>query len=661
MGSEFSVPTALGHLQAMGLTISQNQLTENSAISLLARIGASALLQSQRLPRHSSFRGSLVCMLSQCLTYEDLPFLQNAFGCSERSIRRYCADSASLMQLLLEPAASPTREHTSADRAGVIAFLEHHQPPPSGARIMSGQLFSKTLGSGPLYCLFLSSYHSVAMPAIAAAVEGSSREFESKTKKRERKTQEQIAAAVAQGDSRYTKCKNCQQALTVETLKRKGGHSCLGRSHAVEPPSKRAKTDAADLPVLSSSAPSPQQTRTSRSFPARVLRNVRLFQSFHLEEARVTAMTRIVLKYALGHDRASPRERSSFISRIVSFILPEPNYQCLGPKSFRNCLKTLFLRDESRRHWPPCPHCAGQKTTMQKLEKFLDTPESMRSSKQKGQITRLRKEIATRPDHLLCWERHHRLFQNSTKTVQVGELVLVLDFWSATMGTSFQCYDCVFVVFTRPAKEQPIRRQYVDVLCSDPKTKTNDFFFFREATLQVFKLPEFSAAKKVTFWSDGGSKHFKNVFSLAFFSTLKSRFKLKSLSWLFFAAYHGRSLADGHAGKVSQAVVFEANSTGQGWRDAAGLGRIIQNRLNNARAIVLDSIPRKPALKPSVVPLKTVSRRGTKGHTISDLFALEVVRIGVLRGATIWGRQWSEIQIKSAGGKRWTPTKAQRV
>ena len=128
------------------------------------------------------------------------------------------------------------------------------------------------------------------------------------------------------------------------------------------------------------------------------------------------------------------------------------------------------------------------------------------------------------------------------------------------------------------------------------------------------------------------------------------------MSWLFFAAYHGRSLADGHAGKVNQAVVFEANSTGQGWRDAAGLGRIIQNRLNNARAIVLDSIPRKPALKPSVVPLKTVSRQGTKGHTISDLFALEVVRIGVLRGATIWAangpRSKSNPRVESDGPPR---------
>eukprot|EP00808_Paulinella_micropora_P028733 g27807.t1 len=73
--------------------------------------------------------------------------------------------------------------------------------------------------------------------------------------------------------------------------------------------------------------------------------------------------------------------------------------------------------------------------------------------------------------------------------------------------------------------------------------------------------------REVTIFSDGGPNHFKLSPTIAMFSTWKAKHNLIRLRWFFFAAYHGRSMCDAHAGVVGHALNAMAFNEDRPWHN----------------------------------------------------------------------------------------------
>src|SRR5690242_19762477 len=77
-------------------------------------------------------------------------------------------------------------------------------------------------------------------------------------------------------------------------------------------------------------------------------------------------------------------------------------------------------------------------------------------------------------------------------------------------------------------------------------TKQNDYFYVREAWEYLFThTTHFNPFTHIHIWSDGASKHFKQVYAFHYFSTI-FRTHNKHVDNNFFASYHGHGLWDAH-------------------------------------------------------------------------------------------------------------------
>jgi hypothetical protein len=95
-------------------------------------------------------------------------------------------------------------------------------------------------------------------------------------------------------------------------------------------------------------------------------------------------------------------------------------------------------------------------------------------------------------------------------------------------------------------KEGKLHRDYIDLLCDDISTKNNDFFYVRHGwDFLLSHTQHFTPFHHIHTWSDGGSKHFKQVYAFQYFSQLFSLYH-KHISNNFFASYHGHGLWDAH-------------------------------------------------------------------------------------------------------------------
>ena len=84
--------------------------------------------------------------------------------------------------------------------------------------------------------------------------------------------------------------------------------------------------------------------------------------------------------------------------------------------------------------------------------------------------------------------------------------------------------------------------KYIDILCSD-KSGNNCFFFVREAFIQLFKRLSKIGVTDVILQSDGGGKHFKQRYTLAWMTTVRQQFgSLNTLQWNFWTSSVSNSL-----------------------------------------------------------------------------------------------------------------------
>jgi len=160
--------------------------------------------------------------------------------------------------------------------------------------------------------------------------------------------------------------------------------------------------------------------------------------------------------------------------------------------------------------------------------------------------------------------------------------------------------DLVLVCETRVDGE--LVRVYRDFLCGNAGKQRNDVCYVYRAWETMVEQGILDGYKRIILFSDGGPKHFKNVYAMAAMLELRERWNTirndpskhhpaPVIEWYFFASYHGHSLADSHAGKIMMAF-HAACQAGKRPADDVALGALIEVALSHTHVTVLPLIPR---------------------------------------------------------------------
>ncbi len=239
-----------------------------------------------------------------------------------------------------------------------------------------------------------------------------------------------------------------------------------------------------------------------------------------------------------------------------------------------------------------CPHCF-------KSEKgLIDKVDKAQSEKEKNAARReledWRKHQFVKPHQRQVYE--HRL--RSLRPIHSScHALLIVDFTclEPESRNNTRIQNMILVVVFKDMTDQE-QRLYFDFLCGDAESRKNDFFFVRRV-FELFlsdirtdpALPDLRHIKSVQIWSDGGRKHFKNRFTMTDVPSLFRNAGV-SLSWSFFAAYHGANLCDSHAGVEGQ---HNKRLSSQDHPNlTAEMFGASYTSLSNTYPVVLTSIPR---------------------------------------------------------------------
>lgn len=169
-------------------------------------------------------------------------------------------------------------------------------------------------------------------------------------------------------------------------------------------------------------------------------------------------------------------------------------------------------------------------------------------------------------------------------------------------------------------------RQYLDFMCDQRRTNTNDYFYVLEVWYYLFRhcgLKE--SFDSIELWSDGGPHHFKTRYCQWMWHHLSSLFfDRKPIEHHFFASYHGHSLCDAHAAQVKGCIKGDYICSDQqrmevkldrNWKPYWGVSSapeiqvILNKAISNTTAITLTDIDRDPELKPKVAPIVNIKEK----------------------------------------------------
>ncbi len=138
------------------------------------------------------------------------------------------------------------------------------------------------------------------------------------------------------------------------------------------------------------------------------------------------------------------------------------------------------------------------------------------------------------------------------------DLVVVVEWW-ATVEHPRPASTATTKV---PRKDKGEQRCiiYVDNLCVTPGIEKNDTEYVRVVLRRIIERGLLAGFRRVDLFTDGGGKHFKNVYSMDMASQWQEMWQQQygaglaapELVWNVTAPYHGHGMADSHAGSVSQ-------------------------------------------------------------------------------------------------------------
>ncbi|KAL0492077.1 hypothetical protein AKO1_001144, partial [Acrasis kona] len=151
-------------------------------------------------------------------------------------------------------------------------------------------------------------------------------------------------------------------------------------------------------------------------------------------------------------------------------------------------------------------------------------------------------------------------------------------------GVTMTITNCICVKHAWNRAGTMIEREYLDVVCDDKDSNKNDSYFTKATFDKLYSMGHFGPnGTKNIIWTDGGPKHFKNRYT---FRYMVDFFRARNLygEWHFFESFHGYSLCDSHAGKISQAKTSAELSVGC-ITDAHDLAELLHLKLSNTSVI----------------------------------------------------------------------------
>jgi hypothetical protein len=143
----------------------------------------------------------------------------------------------------------------------------------------------------------------------------------------------------------------------------------------------------------------------------------------------------------------------------------------------------------------------------------------------------------------------------------------------------------------------------IDYMCAEAGAEGNDTGYVKEVLEQLLLTDIFDRFDRIDIFTDGGGKHFKNVYTMqAMARWLMERWvEVKKrpaplFVWNVTAAYHGRGVADGHGGAISQSLDRERRNRLQQHlpipKTPADIKEVIESKCANSSVVVLERIPR---------------------------------------------------------------------
>jgi hypothetical protein len=211
---------------------------------------------------------------------------------------------------------------------------------------------------------------------------------------------------------------------------------------------------------------------------------------------------------------------------------------------------------------------------------------------------------------------HQSAFRKATRrSIRADTVLIHLDFTDYNLMRNVgdtssgpkTVVDLVVVAEWNDGGDALIGRRNYDFICDNPGKQKNDVNYLVAAMRAAITRGFFDAFGQLHLFSDGGPKHFKNVYAMNAMSALIAEWPLlragrtaPTVTWNFLASYHGHSLADSHAG-VAKAALRTAQREAQQRTDASAMADIPQSaahladlldRLKSTTAIVLPSIDR---------------------------------------------------------------------
>lgn len=269
-----------------------------------------------------------------------------------------------------------------------------------------------------------------------------------------------------------------------------------------------------------------------------------------------------------------------------------------------------------------CMMCFDEPRILQQLHTALDNNKRNELQQQLNEIKE-HKELNT------AQRQYH---QQQRKQLKSDECMITQDFTilnlypNSNEANEIRPITCLVVILEQLVENSNFQRHYYDFICNDPLTKTNDYYYVRQAweiMLNELKLFE-SFTRALFIWSDGAAKHFKQKFLWKYLAGIKEEHNKDKIEYNFFAPYHGHNLCDSQKPRINNTIqsshqqsqnnrlmhIDPATATDReywGPRTVSDLAELI-NGMNNTTCIVIESVNRHNQLKPNLQPLREGSR-----------------------------------------------------
>ena len=165
-------------------------------------------------------------------------------------------------------------------------------------------------------------------------------------------------------------------------------------------------------------------------------------------------------------------------------------------------------------------------------------------------------------EHQLVWKNQREQFQVIHQGMLHGpnhtDLLVVLDFTQLQLDSTLT-QDLILMLHDWDNTERKVRRRYFHFLgCTDGRNHVkNDQYFVAGVLEFLFADGCFTNAGNVHFWSDGGSKHFKQRFTMGYLAELCRHYH-RAITWNFFGSNHGHNPCDAVAAHANKQIQWAA-------------------------------------------------------------------------------------------------------